>query len=100
MTNRSGHPEPGDGAAGVTATVVANLANGMFCLQTTDGREVLAHVAQNLRMALTRLLPGDRVLIERSPFDPNKARICRLLASSRPSQHETPTEPPQQRELS
>ncbi|HEX5053528.1 MAG TPA: hypothetical protein VFZ65_17250 [Planctomycetota bacterium] len=72
-------------SAGVRATVRASLANGMFRLQIDDGREVVAHAAKDLRMAFTRLLPGDAVLVDLSPFDPNKARICRLLKS--------PTEP-------
>lgn len=85
---------------GVRATVLGRSSNGMFRLQLTDGREVVAHAALDLRKTLTRLLPGDPVLIELSPFDPNKARICKLLKSTQPSQHESPPLPPHQRELS
>lgn len=70
------------GSSGVRATVLASVSNGMFRLQMTDGREVVAHAAMDLRKAFTRLLPGDPVLVEVSPFDPNKARICRLLKST------------------
>jgi translation initiation factor IF-1 len=71
----------------------------MFRLQMSDGREVLAHAALGLRMAFTRLLAGDQVLAEISPFDPNKARILRLLKSSH--RQENPSiQHPQQRELS
>lgn len=71
--------EPGEQAV---ATVLGSLANGMFRLQMTDGREVAAHAALDLRKVFTRLLPGDRVLLELSPFDPNHGRICNLIKSS------------------
>ncbi|MFT4513614.1 MAG: translation initiation factor IF-1 [Planctomycetota bacterium] len=62
------------------AKVLESLNNGLFRLQMNDGRPVVAHVAKDLRMALSRLLPGDPVLVDVSPFDPGKARICKLLA--------------------
>lgn len=62
------------------AIVLESLNNGLFRLQMSDGRPVVAHVAKDLRMALSRLLPGDPVLVDVSPFDPGKARICKLLA--------------------
>jgi translation initiation factor IF-1 len=62
------------------ATVLESLNNGLFRLQMNDGRPVVAHVAKDLRMALSRLLPGDSVLVDVSPYDPGKARICKLLA--------------------
>lgn len=93
----------GAGSQGERATVLHKLTNGMFRLQMTDGREVVAHTAQDLRMAFARLLPGDQVLAEVSPFDPSKARICKLLKSTQPSQRPDPTRPTQpssqQREL-
>ena len=61
------------------ATVLESLTNGRRRLQMKDGRSVVAHVAKDLRMALSRLLPGDSVLVDVSPFDPGKARICKLL---------------------
>jgi translation initiation factor IF-1 len=99
MTTDADQPTPDRGPDGVRATVLTRLSNGMFRLQLTDGREVVAHAALDLRKALTRLLPGDPVLIEISPFDPNKARICSMLKSPHHSQH-TPPHPPHQRELS
>jgi translation initiation factor IF-1 len=62
------------------AIVLETLNNGLFRLQMVDGRPVVAHVAKDLRMALSRLLPGDPVLVDVSPYDPGKARICKLLA--------------------
>jgi translation initiation factor IF-1 len=86
----TGAAQPGE-----RATVLHKLANGMFRLQMTDGREVVAHTALDLRMAFSRLLPGDQVLAEVSPFDPSKARICKLLKSTQPSQRTRPTNPTQ-----
>jgi translation initiation factor IF-1 len=85
---------------GLLAIVLAPAANSMFRLRMLDGREVVAHAAKDLRMAFTRLLPGDQVLVDLSAFDPNKARIRKLLKSTQPSQHERPPNQPQQRELS
>ncbi|MBL9077089.1 MAG: hypothetical protein JNL08_06290 [Planctomycetes bacterium] len=73
------------------ATVVASLANGLFRLRLSDGREVVAHAAQELRKAFTRLLPGDPVLVELSPFDPHRARICRQIRSPQHSEQPTPS---------
>ena len=84
---------------GLQATVVSALPNGMFRLRMKDGREVVAHAAKDLRKAFTRLLPDDQVLVDVSSFDPHKARICKLLKSSRPSQHDRPLSPSQQREM-
>ena len=107
MTKRAEHASDEPHANGVRATVVGSLANGMFRLQLTDGREVVAHAAMDLRKVFTRLLPGDSVSVEVSPFDPNRGRICSLLKSphqtkqhrqngrSRPSPNQ-----PQQREQS
>ena len=105
MTKRVEHASDEPHANGVRATVVGSLANGMFRLQLTDGREVVAHAAMDLRKAFTRLLPGDPVLVEISPFDPNRARIVSQIKSPLRSEHETPPRPsqprkPQQRELS
>ena len=74
---------------GLQATVVSALPNGMFRLRMKDGRELVAHAAKDLRKAFTRLLPADVVVIEVSPFDPNKARIRSLLKSEQISQHES-----------
>jgi translation initiation factor IF-1 len=87
MTKGSGQPDSDSaGAASERTTapqkavVLKSLINGLFRLQMADGRPVVAHVAKDLRMALSRLLPGDQVLVDVSPYDPGKARICKLLA--------------------
>lgn len=85
------HLAGGRATDGLRATVVGSLANGLFRLQLTDGREVVAHAALELRKVFTRLLPGDPVLVELSPFDPGRARICRLIKS--PHQSDQPHPP-------
>jgi len=74
MTTGAGQPDQGE-----RATVLEPLNNGLFRLQMADGRTVVAHVSKDLRMAFSRLLPGDPVLVDVSPFDRGKARICKLL---------------------
>ena len=75
-----------DPKSGVQATVIGSLPNEMFRLRLDDGREVTAHAAKDLRMSYVRLVPSDVVLIDLSPFDPNKARIRKLLKQQR-TQH-------------
>jgi translation initiation factor IF-1 len=70
---------------GVRATVVGPSTNGAFRVRLPGGEEIQAHAAQDLRMALTRLLPGDEVLAEPSPFDPSRARILEILHGARSS---------------
>ena len=68
---------------GHEATVIANLPNGLFRLRLATGREVIAHPAQDMRMAFVRLLAGDVVNVDLSPFDADKARIRSLLRRQR-----------------
>jgi translation initiation factor IF-1 len=55
--------------------VVENLPNATFRVQLTNGHEVLAHVSGKIRMHFIRILPGDRVLVELSPYDLQRGRI-------------------------
>ena len=56
-------------------TVLEKLPNAMFQVQLENGHEVLAHISGKLRMDYIRILPGDKVTIEMSPYDLSKARI-------------------------
>lgn len=85
---------------GVAASVVAKLPNGMFRLRMSDGMEVDGHVSCDMRMAVTRLLAGDQVLVDRSSFDRAKVRIRALLKSGHTSQQQIHPIQPQQREQS
>jgi translation initiation factor IF-1 len=59
----------------VQGTVVQNLPNAMFKVEIDGGLEVLAHVSGKMRMRYIRILPGDRVDVELSAYDPTRGRI-------------------------
>ena len=56
-------------------TVVEALPNEMFKVQIDGGHVILAHISGKLRMNFIRILPGDKVLVEMSPYDLTKGRI-------------------------
>ena len=57
------------------AKVVEALPNAMFRVELENGHKVLAHVSGKMRMNFIRILPGDRVRIELSPYDLSRGRI-------------------------
>lgn len=57
------------------AKVVEALPNAMFRVELENGHKVLAHVSGKMRMNFIRILPGDTVTIEMSPYDLNRGRI-------------------------
>lgn len=59
----------------VSGTVVQNLPNATFRVEIDGGLEVLAHVSGKMRMRYIRILPGDRVDVELSAYDPTRGRI-------------------------
>ena len=59
----------------VEGTVVEPLPNAMFRVELANGHKVLAHVSGKIRMHYIRILPGDKVLIELSPYDLSRGRI-------------------------
>ena len=59
----------------VVATVKESLPNAMFRVELENGHEILAHVSGKMRMHFIRILPGDNVTIEMSPYDLSKGRI-------------------------
>lgn len=59
----------------VEGTVVEPLPNAMFRVEIEGGHKILAHVSGKIRMHFIRILPGDRVLIELSPYDLTRGRI-------------------------
>jgi len=59
----------------VQGTVVEPLPNGMFRVELDNGHRVLAHVSGKIRMNFIRILPGDRVTVELSPYDLRRGRI-------------------------
>lgn len=59
----------------VEGKVLEKLPNAMFKVELTNGHVVLAHISGKLRMNYIRILPGDKVTIELSPYDLDKGRI-------------------------
>jgi translation initiation factor IF-1 len=59
----------------VEGTVLEPLPNAMFRVELENGHKVLAHVSGKIRMHFIRILPGDRVTVELSPYDLTRGRI-------------------------
>ncbi len=59
----------------VEGTVLETLPNTTFKVELDNGHEVLAHISGKLRMHYIKILPGDRVKLEVSPYDLNRGRI-------------------------
>ena len=59
----------------VQGVVAENLPNAMFRVDLESGHQVLAHISGKIRMHFIRILPGDRVLVELSPYDLTRGRI-------------------------
>jgi translation initiation factor IF-1 len=59
----------------ITGTVIEPLPNAMFRVQLENGLKVLAHISGKMRMNFIRILPGDKVTVELSPYDLTRGRI-------------------------
>jgi translation initiation factor IF-1 len=59
----------------VEGVITEPLPNAMFRVALDNGLEVLAHISGRMRMNYIRILKGDRVLVELSPYDPTRGRI-------------------------
>jgi translation initiation factor IF-1 len=70
-----GHGLSKEDAIEVMATVSETLPNAMFRVKLENGHEVLAHVSGRMRKNFIRILPGDRVAVELSPYDLKRGRI-------------------------
>jgi len=55
--------------------VLEKLPNAMFQVELENGHQILAHISGKLRMNYIRILPGDKVTVELSPYDLSKGRI-------------------------
>src|SRR2546425_9226054 len=64
-----------DGAIEMEGRVVEPLPNAMFRVELANGHKVLAHISGKMRPHYIRILPGDRVVVELSPYDLNRGRI-------------------------
>jgi len=56
-------------------TIIEALSNAMFRVELENGHEVIAHISGKMRMNYIKILPGDRVKLEMSPYDLTKGRI-------------------------
>ena len=56
-------------------SIVESLSNAMFRVELDNGHVVIAHISGKMRMHYIKLLPGDKVKLEMSPYDLSKARI-------------------------
>ncbi len=63
----------------VEGIVVEPLPNGMFRVELPNGHKVLAHISGKIRLHYIKILPGDKVLIELSPYDLTRGRITYRL---------------------
>jgi len=71
--------KPKDDTILVEGTVVEPLPNAMFRVELENKHQVLAHISGKMRKHVIRILPGDRVLVELSPYDLNRGRIVYRL---------------------
>ncbi|MEW6686910.1 MAG: translation initiation factor IF-1 [Candidatus Edwardsbacteria bacterium] len=66
---------PKEKAIQVEGTVIENLPNAMFRVELPNGHRVLAHISGKMRMHFIKILPGDKVAVELSPYDLSRGRI-------------------------
>ncbi len=66
---------PKEDALRLEAKVIEARPNAMFLVELENGHRILAHVSGKMRMNFIRILPGDRVTVEMSPYDLTKGRI-------------------------
>jgi len=63
----------------VEGVVTEPLPNAMFRVEVEGGHQVLAHISGRMRINFIKILPGDKVLVELSPYDLTRGRIIRRL---------------------
>jgi translation initiation factor IF-1 len=59
----------------VEGTILEALPNAMFQVQLVNGHVILAHISGKIRMNFIKILPGDKVTVELTPYDLNRGRI-------------------------
>jgi translation initiation factor IF-1 len=64
-----------EGSIQMTGTVMEALPNAMFRVELENGHEITAHISGKIRMHYIRILPGDKVQVELSPYDLTRGRI-------------------------
>ncbi|TNF54655.1 translation initiation factor IF-1 [bacterium] len=66
---------PKEDAIEVQGKIIENLPNAMFRVELESGQQILAYVSGKMRMHFIKILPGDKVTVELSPYDLSKGRI-------------------------
>jgi len=66
---------PKQGAIEQDGTIIEALSSAMFRVELENGHEIIAHISGKMRMNYIKILPGDKVKIEMSPYDLTKGRI-------------------------
>jgi translation initiation factor IF-1 len=66
---------PKEEAIEVEGVVIEPLPNAMFRVELANGHRVLAHISGKMRMHYIKILPGDKVIVELSPYDLSRGRI-------------------------
>jgi translation initiation factor IF-1 len=66
---------PKEEAIEVQGTIIENLPNAMFRVELENGQRILAYISGKMRMHFIKILPGDKVTVELSPYDLTKGRI-------------------------
>ena len=66
---------PKDDSIEIQGSVLETLPNAMFRVQLDNGHKILAHISGKMRMHFIRILPGDKVTVEMSPYDLTRGRI-------------------------
>ena len=74
-TRRAPLPKPKEDAIVLEGTIVESLPNAMFRVELENGHKVLAHISGKMRMHYIRILPGDKVQVELTPYDLTRGRI-------------------------
>jgi translation initiation factor IF-1 len=75
VAKESALPKPKEDAIVLEGKVVEPLPNAMFRVELENGHKVLAHISGKMRMHYIRILPGDRVQVELTPYDLSRGRI-------------------------
>jgi translation initiation factor IF-1 len=77
-----------DGAIEIEGVVAEALPNAMFRVELTNGHKILAHISGKMRKNYIRILPGDRVIVELSPYDLTRGRIIYSYKEQREHDYE------------
>jgi translation initiation factor IF-1 len=73
--NKEKGPSQKEEGIQIEGAVIETLPNAMFKVELDNGHQVLAHISGKMRMHYIRILPGDRVLVELSPYDLTRGRV-------------------------